>query len=473
MKTNIKSTVATLVLAFNATAMMAQYSANSYFTEGNLYRHEINPAFDNEMNYVAMPVFGNVSATMNGNLAVDKVLFARNGKTMTFMNPAISAGEVMDGIGDKNRVNANLKMQILGAGFKAWGGYNTIGINVRANASTNVPGDIFKLAKEGVKNGSYDIKDMKGHGDAYLEFAFGHSHKVSDQLKLGGKLKVLLGAGNVDFLFDRAQITLADNHYVIDASARVESSIKGLTYETKTREPKTKEWIDDKGQKHEEVIEGNKKYVSGAEVEGKGVAGFGLALDFGAEYKLDDTWKFSASILDLGFISWSNTMLAASDSKPIDTDTYLFNIDDDKKNSFENELNEFTESLSRIYQLQDKGDIGGKSTMLGATLNLGAEYTLPSNDNLSFGLLNTTRINGAYSWTDFRGSANWRPTKKFSLSGSLSAGTFGVGLGFLADYHAKGFNVFFGMDHLSTSYAKQGIPLSSNASFNAGLNFPF
>lgn len=473
MKTNIKSTVATLVLALNATAMMAQYNTSSYFTEGNLYRHEINPAIDNEMDYVAMPVMGNVQMNMNGNLAIDNIFFARNGKTMTFMNPTISTSEVMDNITDKNRINGYLKMQLLGAGFKAWGGYNTIGVNLRANATTSIPGDLFKLAKEGVKNGSYDIKDMKAHADAFVELAFGHSHKVSDELKIGGKLKFLIGAGNVDFLFDRAQITLAEDHYVIDASAKVESSVKGLKYKTETRELKTKEWIDDNGVKHEEVIPGNKQYVNGADVDGKGIAGFGLALDLGAEYKLDDTWKFSASLLDLGFISWSNTMLAASDSKPIDTDTYLFNIDHDKKNSFENEMNEFSESLARIYQLQDKGDIGSKSTMLGATMNIGAEYTLPSYDQFSIGLLNTTRIDGCYSWTDFRGSANWRPSKKFSLSGSISAGTFGVGLGLLADYHTKGFNIFLGMDHLNTSYAKQGVPLSSNAALSAGLNFPF
>ena len=32
-----------------------------------------------------------------------------------------------------------------------------------------------------------------------------------------------------------------------------------------------------------------------------------MAIDLGATYKLNDEWTFSASLLDLGFISWKNT----------------------------------------------------------------------------------------------------------------------------------------------------------------------
>jgi hypothetical protein len=41
------------------------------------------------------------------------------------------------------------------------------------------------------------------------------------------------------------------------------------------------------------------------------------------------------------------------------------------------------------------------------------------------------------------------------------------------DVHPKGFNMFIGMDHTLGKLAKQGIPLSSNAEFSMGINFPF
>ena len=33
-----------------------------------------------------------------------------------------------------------------------------------------------------------------------------------------------------------------------------------------------------------------------------------MAADLGAVYKLGDDWTLSASLLDLGFISWKNNM---------------------------------------------------------------------------------------------------------------------------------------------------------------------
>ena len=66
----------------------------------------------------------------------------------------------MNGIGNRNRINSDFKIQLLGAGFKAWGGYNTIGINIRGNASTIIPKSIFDITKNGLKNQTYDISDL-------------------------------------------------------------------------------------------------------------------------------------------------------------------------------------------------------------------------------------------------------------------------------------------------------------------------
>ena len=185
-------------------------------------------------------------------------------------------------------------------------------------------------------------------------------------------------------------------------------------------------------------------------------------------------WTFSLALLDLGFIKWNNNMLASTNGiKTFNTDEFTFNVDDNTPNSFKKEWDVIQDKLSALYELDDMGDQGGRTTALAATLNVGAEYTFPLYRKLSFGLLNTTRINGAYSWTDFRLSANIAPVKAFDASVNLAAGTYGVGFGWLANLHVPGFNLFFGMDHTVSKLAKQFVPLSSNASFNFGLNFPF
>ena len=87
--------------------------------------------------------------------------------------------------------------------------------------------------------------------------------------------------------------------------------------------------------------------------------------------------------------------------------------------------------------------------------------------------MNSTRIQGRYSWTEFRLSANVAPVDVFSANVNMAAGTYGVSFGWMLNFHTTGFGLFVGMDHTLGSIAKQGIPMSGNASMNLGINFPF
>lgn len=119
------------------------------------------------------------------------------------------------------------------------------------------------------------------------------------------------------------------------------------------------------------------------------------------------------------------------------------------------------------------GELSSRTRAMAATINVGVDYTLPMYRHLHFGLLNSTRINGSYTWTQFRLSANVNPVKWVSADVNVVAGTYGVGFGWLLNLKTKGFNFFVGMDHTVGKLAKQGIPLKSNADFNLGINFPF
>lgn len=65
------------------------------------------------------------------------------------------------------------------------------------------------------------------------------------------------------------------------------------------------------------------------------------------------------------------------------------------------------------------------------------------------------------------------PVKCFSADANVAFGTFGSSFGWLLNFHTKGFNLFLGMDHTMGKVTKQFVPLSSNASLNFGMNFPF
>lgn len=217
----IYSKIAALALMLAPAGAIAQNLESGFFTDGYLYRHEMNPAIENSRNYVAMPFLGNINVGMSGNIGIRDVLFNRNGRTVLYTNPQVDAAEFMNGIGNRNRINSDFKIQLLGAGFKAWGGYNTIGINIRGNASTIIPKSIFDITKNGLKNQTYDISDLNAHAHSYAEIALGHSRKINEKWRVGAKFKFLIGAGNVDANVRKGTITLGENGYVADRKSVV------------------------------------------------------------------------------------------------------------------------------------------------------------------------------------------------------------------------------------------------------------
>ncbi len=454
---NIKSLVLSLMVIASGSAI-AQNTNSGYFTEGYTYRYQLNPALaaGDSCGFVAMPALGNLNVGMRGTIGLDNFLYNIDGRTTTFLNPKVDAGTFVNGLDDVNRLGMDAKIGVLAFGFKAFKGYNTVTLNVRANTQMRIPRSLFSFLKEGLENTTYDISDVKAHADAYIELGLGHSHKINDKWSVGGTMKFLLGGANIDAEFEKAHLTLGQDSWTAVTNAKLQSSIKGLTYE------------------HDINDRTGAEYIDGMDVDGAGLNGFGMALDMGAVFSPNKDWSFSLAVLDLGFINWNNNMVASTNGdKTFNTNKYSFNVNDEVANSFENEWDVMKDDLSALYELEDMGDEGSRTTMLGATINAGVEYTLPVYRKLKFGLLNSTRIHGDYSWTEFRLSANVAPVKAFSAGTNIAYGTYGFSFGWLMNVKVTGFNMFLGMDHTLGKLAKQGLPLSSNGSLNFGLNFPF
>ena len=74
---------------------------------------------------------------------------------------------------------------------------------------------------------------------------------------------------------------------------------------------------------------------------------------------------------------------------------------------------------------------------LAATLNLGAEYTLPAYDRLKFGFLSSSRFQGRHSWTEARVSANVSPLTWFEASVNYALSNFGSTGGLMLNFHRE------------------------------------
>lgn len=232
MKKNFKSLIGGTVIASAlacAPAISAQNLLTGYFDDNYMYRFQSNPAFANEGNgFVSMPGLGNLNVATNGTIGVNHILYNVNGQTTTMLNPGVSASEVLDGLKDKSRLGVNLRETVLAVGFKGFKGYNTISISARADVGVALPKDIFRLAKEGLSNTTYDLSNLGAQGAAWAEIALGHSHQINSKLRVGGNLKVLLGVGSVKAKVNEANLQLHDNNWIAQVDAQMNASIKNL-----------------------------------------------------------------------------------------------------------------------------------------------------------------------------------------------------------------------------------------------------
>ena len=465
MKTIYKNLFTAALMAVGCSAA-AQTINSAYFTEDYKFRHMLNPAFGNEQNYVSIPALGNISVNTHGNFGYRDVIMSNpmypslsNKKMTTFLNPYISAEDALSGFSTgNNRITGDVSLTILSAGFKAFGGYNTIEINSRTTTGVSLPYELFEFAKN-TGNHSYDIGDINAHAQSFAEIAFGHSRQINDKLRLGAKLKVLVGLGRADVKMRNMKADLtAEDKWTITGEATADVSMKGFSYVSEEKEYN---------------IEGSGIYerVNDVDLDGVGVGGFGMAIDLGGVYEINEDWTVSASVLDLGFISWTNDMLAENRSK-----SFVFNgfhdvsVTSDRGEEIDTKVDRYGDQLADFANLTDMDDKGGRSTGIGATINVGVEYTLPVYRKVSFGALCTSRINGAYSWTEGRLSANYAPLNWLDGGVSFAVNSFTTSMGWVLNLHPKGYNFFIGMDHILGKTSKEMIPLSSNASLTVGMN---
>lgn len=472
MKKINKIAAALLLFAAAPAISMAQNSLRSaYFLEGYTYRHHMNPAFAGERNYVSMPLIGlgNFNVGLQSTFGVsDFIHKLPNGELTTFLNDAVDANEFLDGLKDRNRMNLDFDITLLSFGFHKWGGFNTFDLSFKSGTRMNLPKDLFAFAKVG-QNGAttYNLEDLGVYSNNYAELAFGHSRKIMDNLTVGAKVKFLLGIYNADFHVNNMQLTLSDNEWAV--SGEGEFSTAGLV----DIPTKLKERTNDQGQ----TIQEEELDFDNIET-GDVIGGFGMAFDLGATYKVREDLELSLAVLDLGWISYKNATQATMAADPWSFSGFTnVPFDSDKATpeqpSIEDQIDNLEDDLEDLFQMKVKG-VEKHTKALGATLNIGALYTLPYYDKLKFGFLESTRINGSYSWSEGRFSANVAPVKCFDASISYAVSSFGHSFGWVANYHGRGFSIFLGSNHQFFKITPQFIPVNNaNMNVSIGINFPF
>lgn len=453
-------------------------SANrsGYFLDGYTFRHELNPALASERNYVSIPVLGNIGVGLMSNVGVNTFIYKTpSGQLTTFLNQSVNADEFLGKLGTNNKVNANLNLTILSAGFHAFGGFNTISIGTKVDVGVNLPKDLFTFMKLGQTgpNTRYDFKNIRVKANAYAEVAFGHQRKITPELSAGAKVKFLFGLAHADANIKTMDVTLGHDKWAVKAQGEMNLSAGSGLY-VPTNYESGKEL--DNPEKYNQID------YDGIDYDSFGLTGFGMAFDLGATYDMSrfvEGLTLSAALTDLGWIGWSNTVKAQTPNTTWEFDGFhdiavMSSQENEQNKSLDDQLDDMWDDLEDCTNFERVGTGSSNTTALAATLSIGAEYEMPFYKNLTGGFLFTQRIAGCFSWTEGRFLANVKPTKWFDASINYAASTYGSSLGWIINFHPKGFNFFIGSDHQFFKITPQIVPVGkASAQITLGMNITF
>lgn len=454
------------VLFINCT-IFAQDLSTSYFVNSAPFRHQLNPALLEESSNRLSFLIGKINVGTTGNFGISNFIYDNpvGGKEYTtFMNPAISADDFLNDLDDKTHLNVDFDYNLMSVVFKGFKGTNIVELNMKSHSTLCLPYELFDFMKRTGSKSYYSFDDFGFRSQSYLELGLGHSHKIGKNLTVGGKLKVLLGASYAEMNVDHMDVTMNGNQWIVNSDATLNAAILKSEFKYKDNpDPAT-------------TKPGMKK-VKGLDNVKFGLPGFGLAVDLGAKYNIPTVkgLSVSASINDLGFISWSDTKKAQSAGK------YTFNGFNNiyvngtntGHNKLSDQVDDLTDDLDSLFSLYDAGT-GKKTKSLAATMRIGAEYVMPFYDKLSVGFLLTDRFDGIYSWHQGMLSANVRPLNWLDITLNAATSTTGWTTGGMFTIHTKsaGTCFYIAMDRFMGKLSKQFVPINNcNTSVCAGLTF--
>lgn len=424
----------------------AQFLRTSYFMEGSHYRQQLNPAAIPDRGYINIPAIGSLNVSVNSSTFTfqDFIDIAENSED----NKYFMSNDFINRLDATNNLNVNFNTDILSAGWYKGKNFWSFNVGIRNDIGASIPKSMFQFMRnmDGLDINDWErlahinehVDEQSFHINSYVEAGVGFARELNNRLTIGGKVKALLGIGNLKMSINNISVNSNISGYEnIDTYYPTEEQLQNLRGEASIH-------VDATLESSSKLIELTQEdgYIDEIDFGSFGFAGYGAAVDLGVSYKLLNNLTLSASVLDLGFIKWSKSHTSIATAKA--------NQIYDLRN--ESDRYEFTDMISngevlnydllqmKVHETAEES----KSTGINTSVVLGAEYAF-LNNWLSVGALYTARFTQPKTLNELTFSANMRPSNALNFAVSYSviqtAGkSFGVA--------AKLGPVFIGTDYM-------------------------
>lgn len=330
--------------------------------------------------------------------------------------------------------------------------YFSFNVTEKAAINFRYPKDFFEFIWKG--NGAVPGEETNFNFAVnaihYREYGLGMAYTVNEKLTVGAKLKYLYGMTNIRSVSTDVAQAIDPNTSDITARANIEINTSGLNFNSKSDSATS----TSTGSGSEENSFDAKDYLLKRKNSGMGI-------DLGGTYKLSEKISLSASLIDLGFITWKSGVTNYVSKNP--NASYTFSGMDFDTYSGTSEASSAFDSLKNIFSIVETHN--NYKTALSSQFYIGANYTLHKKFNVG-GLLYGQFFDGSLH-PGISISGNARLTKWFSTSLSYSIvnrSYNNIGFGFvltspvqfyvvtdnflalMAPQNTKNFNVRFGIN---------------------------
>ena len=454
---NLRYIAVALFLCVFSSQSMAQTALSSYFLDGTLYNSRLNPAMKAERNYLSLAL-GNTSVRTKGNVGISNFLYpVEDDKLATFMSGSVDKKDFLKKMPDQARIGFGLDETILATGFRMLGGFTSIGISLHSSVAMSLPKGFFEFAKSGISNKAYSFSGLNINTTNYLAATIGYSHEVYKGIRVGANLKYLMGLAHADIFVDKLDVELSENRWYAESHAQMQAAL----------------FCEARATMNEKDV------INGFEIGNIVPSASGFAVDLGVVYDMDSVvsgLKFSASVVDLGFIKWKHMMRGqTTPGAKVEFNGFKEVDYNDMESSVNAEFEKLGDDAAKLVEFSYEGTSTAK-TRLNTTMYLGAEYNMPFYKPLSVGVLYGHCFSPFESnkWYEVRGFLNIAPLKWLEASVNYGYGTYGANLGWMLNIHPAGINFFIGSDFMITKVTPQFLPVDNlNAHVTFGLNIAF
>ena len=453
------------VFCFLLTESYSQHSNTLYHLKGIVPQNYLmNPAHQPECGvHVGMPGLAPVDVRMGIPFSLNDVMYydAELDSTVTYLHPNANKDIFMSRIRKNNYLHAEMSTGIASWGFRIEDMYFSFDIRQKGYFNANLPGDFLKFMLELNEDGEeFNFSNFDFSSRVYNEYSMGASKKFFNNLTLGIRGKLLFGIADISLKNSQINLHTDKDLWTVNTDFTLNANI-----------PFADIPLNKDGNFALDSIEFEDD-LAVADVIGPGLfSNFGMGMDLGIAYEPVERLNLSASIVDLGFISWKNNTYNISQNTSFEFDGV--SIDSIGSEQFSEYL---VDSLKNNFELLESRDV--YHTFIPTKVYLGGEFMV--NPAFGIGFLSMSEIYHKNIRQEFTVSTNFNPGKVLSFSLSYSFLNYSFNnLGFGLSSALGPLNMYFVLDNLPIMLAREVnnnivVPhKTKNANIKVGLNLVF